>query len=78
MVEVHPTVEVPALPPLQPNTTSLDKNTMNLFGADNDKQDTVVKAPQTPTIGGNENQPLVNDDDINDKEDFTPYVITVR
>ena len=58
---------------------------IDLFGVDDDKQDSVMKAPQTPTVGGNANfhtlvkhQTWMNDDDINDKEYFTPCETTAR
>ena len=79
-----PVYKVPALPPLQPDTTSQVKYLTNLFGVDNDDdEDKVSKVPQTPTIGGTANYhtlvwntPWVNDDIKNEKV-FTPFAITV-
>ena len=44
--------EVPALPPLEPDTISQDKYLRDILGVDDNNEDKVPKAPQTPTIGG--------------------------
>ena len=44
-----PLVKVPALTPLQPIGTAQDRHLMSLFGSEDNNEDTVAKATETPT-----------------------------
>ena len=59
-------MKVAVYPPLQPVVTLQDKHLTNIVGQDDNNEDKVLKAAQTPT-----------GDDTNTNQVFTPFTMCV-